>query len=201
MADKRISDLTSVTATDIGDFEEIETAGGNSRKRRSGIAGTSSGTAFPGSPTTGDRFYRSDRKIEYAYDGTRWLSTQILHLQFATQDTLNPLTATARVRAVNPEWSRYDIYVERFVVSMFQTVGAAGNFYTARLCTSDGAGAEVTLGADISFSGIALNTWTGGADSTNTAITSGVEFLCARFTKTGTATAYGLASMEFRLVG
>ena len=32
------------------------------------------GTAFPGSPLTNDRFFRTDRGIEYYYDGTRWVS-------------------------------------------------------------------------------------------------------------------------------
>lgn len=36
---------------------------------------TVSGTGFPGSPTTSDRFYRTDLGIEYVWDGTRWLST------------------------------------------------------------------------------------------------------------------------------
>lgn len=35
------------------------------------------GTSFPGSPATGQTYFRTDRLLEYAYDGTRWLSTEI----------------------------------------------------------------------------------------------------------------------------
>lgn len=33
------------------------------------------GTAFPSSPTTGERFFRTDRRLEYVWDGSRWLCT------------------------------------------------------------------------------------------------------------------------------
>lgn len=35
------------------------------------------GTAFPASPYTGQRFYRSDLMVECYYDGTRWLGPEI----------------------------------------------------------------------------------------------------------------------------
>lgn len=36
-----------------------------------------SGTSFPGSVTTGDRYWRTDHGREYYYDGTRWVSVEI----------------------------------------------------------------------------------------------------------------------------
>jgi hypothetical protein len=36
-----------------------------------------SGSSFPTSASTGQRFWRSDRNLEYFYDGTRWLTSQI----------------------------------------------------------------------------------------------------------------------------
>lgn len=38
------------------------------------------GTAFPGSPATGDHYYRSDLGMEFRYDGTRWLSSQLFSM-------------------------------------------------------------------------------------------------------------------------
>jgi hypothetical protein len=35
------------------------------------------GTAFPGSPIADQRFWRTDLDMEFYYDGTRWLSTQL----------------------------------------------------------------------------------------------------------------------------
>jgi hypothetical protein len=42
-----------------------------------------SGTAFPASPTGGQRFFRTDRLLEYVWDGVRWLSTQEKDYAFA----------------------------------------------------------------------------------------------------------------------
>jgi hypothetical protein len=35
------------------------------------------GTAFPAGVAAGDRFYRTDLGMEFFYDGTRWLSTEV----------------------------------------------------------------------------------------------------------------------------
>lgn len=45
-------------------------------------AAVPSGSAFPGSPSTHDRFYRTDLRggLEFFYDGTRWLSTEIFSI-------------------------------------------------------------------------------------------------------------------------
>lgn len=51
-----------------------------------------SGTAFPVSPSTGDRFRRTDQDLEYFYDGTRWLSTNVF---VHTQDTTSLSAASA----------------------------------------------------------------------------------------------------------
>jgi hypothetical protein len=76
-------------------------------------APTPTGTSFPGSPTTNDRFYRTDRAIEYYWDGTRWLSTQIHYLPISSTDALLPLTGSkpALCRAVNPWAGLYAIFM------------------------------------------------------------------------------------------
>jgi hypothetical protein len=39
-----------------------------------------SGIAFPSGPITGDRFRRTDRNMDYVYDGTQWLSADVFIL-------------------------------------------------------------------------------------------------------------------------
>jgi hypothetical protein len=54
------------------------------------------GSSFPGSPATGQHFFRTDRGIEYYYDGTRWLSTHRMdkYIPFATNSGGNQTTYT-----------------------------------------------------------------------------------------------------------
>jgi hypothetical protein len=49
------------------------------------------GTAFPATPGTNSRFFRTDLGMEFYYDGTRWLTTTLYHLVA----TLDNGTATA----------------------------------------------------------------------------------------------------------
>jgi hypothetical protein len=64
--------------------------------------------AFP-SPRLGIRSYRTDHKIEYFHDGTRWLSTQL----FAVQFPFAPIAATtAFVTYGVPQWAGSDIWLE-----------------------------------------------------------------------------------------
>ena len=44
--------------------------------------GCPSVTAMPTSPVTGERLWRSDLNFEFFYDGTRWLSTELLTMSF-----------------------------------------------------------------------------------------------------------------------
>ena len=47
--------------------------------RVGGVLGYDSGSSFPGSPSSGDRYWRTDLGMEFYYDGTRWLSTTLYH--------------------------------------------------------------------------------------------------------------------------
>lgn len=57
-------------------------------------SGVTTGTSFPGSPSTGDRYRRSDLDYQiYFYDGTRWLSEQIFAVTMDNQGSW-PVTGT-----------------------------------------------------------------------------------------------------------
>lgn len=59
-------------------------------------SGGLSGTSFPGAPNSGDVFFRTDRGIQYYYDGTRWLSTTLYNQQSTDQvGSSLPYSATA----------------------------------------------------------------------------------------------------------
>ena len=42
------------------------------------------GTSFPASKATGDRYFRTDLGMEFYWDGTRWVTTQVLTLSACT---------------------------------------------------------------------------------------------------------------------
>ncbi len=200
MADKKISDFTAKTSIDAGDLIEIETAGGNSRKVDAKYAGLAGGTSFPGSPATDDRFWRSDRGIEYYYATTQWLSVQILQCHIATQQSTTAYSATGSAIAPNPEFGRYDIYVERFVVVYNANNSTASNYFTTQLRTADGA-SNTNLGSGLSGQSDTISTWAAHSENINTLVASTVDGFLATYTETGAASTQIAASFTYRLVG
>lgn len=83
------------------------------------------GTSFPGSPATGDRYYRTDRNIEYFYDGTRWLSVTLYehHLGNWSNQAASTTGYTASPNHV------YDCWVENLYAMMFSASGLSGSAY------------------------------------------------------------------------
>lgn len=59
-----------------------------------GSSGIASGTSNPGSPSSGDMFFRTDMGLVIYYDGTRWLSTQLLKSQMVMRGTAAITTQT-----------------------------------------------------------------------------------------------------------
>lgn len=88
------------------------------------------GTAFPGSPSTGDQFWRSDLQLEFFFDGTRWLTTTLYKHELAqlNQGVTKIITATetAYHRGVAPHLSGgSDIWLEDMYITYFVNGGTA----------------------------------------------------------------------------
>ncbi len=64
----------------------------------SGGGGIASGTSFPGSPTTDEMFFRTDRGLLYYYDGTRWLTVSV----YAAAAFTAYITAGGTIAAASP---------------------------------------------------------------------------------------------------
>lgn len=200
MADKKISDLTAATVITAGDFIEIENAAGNSRKVDAKFAGIGSGTSFPGSPATGDRFWRSDRNILYFYDGTRWLSTQVFVYPIVSPSALMPFTTSQEYYAVNPHWGEYDIYALKGKVTSSNSLTTAANYFTFQFRTWEGASAS-SLGSTVNGQNDTQSAFVNHDVTINAVVASTVEALSLQFTETGTASAFILAALQYRLVG
>lgn len=103
----------------------------------------SSGTSFPTNNLyTGRKFTRSDRNLEYYYDGTRWLSTT----RFTTSLAARPAQVTGSNQPYPqgtivwdfplPDYNLNGIYLEKGWGWVLPNVGHSGtNYYTIKLST------------------------------------------------------------------
>jgi hypothetical protein len=118
-----------------------------------GGSGIASGTSFPGSPTAGDLFERTDIEsgLICVYDGTRWLSHEIFPIAFSLYSFTWPLTATtiADHRGVPPFGSDYDLYLmdwESWTTVLTTNSGSA--YWTVTLYDGAGSLASFNTSAD-----------------------------------------------------
>jgi hypothetical protein len=89
-------------------------------------------TSFPGSPTTGERCWRSDRGIEYYYDGTRWLSTELFHAPVIGRDAQGSgglAQGTHVFDIALPYYEVGGIYLGELVLNIFFLTAQSGSAY------------------------------------------------------------------------
>lgn len=187
-----------------GAVEEITIGGGLSLSggalSASSSGGILSGTSFPVSPASGDRFYRTDRKIQYVYDGTRWLSDQIIFIQITGQERLISQTASTvgeEARAPNPYSGVYDLFLETAVFTGF--VGGTGS-WTIGLHSKTGSSAKVSIANSGAFT--SANTSDTVQVAVNAVQASTIdEFNIAYTENSGAVGFYGMCTLICRLVG
>jgi hypothetical protein len=101
---------------------------GNDVAALSSGSGVASGTSNPGSPSSGDLFFRTDLGFLIYYDGTRWLSMH--EMVVAANNSGVGLSATGE-----PAGSRgavrsdYGIYLTRWAVTTFVSTTNTGSAY------------------------------------------------------------------------
>lgn len=169
-----------------------------------------SGAAFPTDNLfTGRKFFRTDRGIDYYYDGTRWLSTFNKTMSLtAFSAFMNALaaTATASMRCAILD-TTYGVYVESLVLSYFvSTTFTAVNHWTINLNRTTAAGGLGTplSGTDLFTTGDLPNTVIGRGFAINTAflVTDAVRWFMDinKVNAPGTIEIEG-AWLSYRLIG
>jgi hypothetical protein len=177
-----------------------------------GVTVLENGTSFPGSPSTNQRFFRTDLGRDYLYDGTRWLSTQEYTLQLLPRGT-QPFTAaggtTANIFDFDCSIPGYNdtgwngIYVTSFSIIFFSGTAQSGtNFYAVRLYALGGAG-TVTLANNNTQNATVANTWTPrGITVTPLAMATTIGGLEMAIDQTGLPGNFFMyASVGFRKIG
>jgi hypothetical protein len=102
-----------------------------------GFAFTGAGSAFPGAPTSGDHFYRTDIRggMLFRWDGTYWLSEQEYSLDFEGEDIAAPGTAIVQRYALPSDLQVYVQHVSGR--SYVATTNNGSNWWTFTLYSGD----------------------------------------------------------------
>jgi hypothetical protein len=130
-------------------------AGGYLSMINAGVA-WNSGTSFPASKATGDRYWRTDLGLEYYWDGTRWVTTQLFTFSFARSTSTDGSDSTPVQRSAT--WGTlYDMYLLNWVQSWYVvTTNDGSKYWTLTLAEGD---TGTTISSFTTAAGSA-NTWT-----------------------------------------
>lgn len=109
------------------------------------------GTIFPSNSEAGDRYFRTDRGIEYYFDSTNWLSLNPFYVTMAYNPNAfsRPLTTSFIYYQIisNPE-TNYSIYIESFtLISSVTQFFDANNYWQLeiRRFSDDNVGVQQVL--------------------------------------------------------
>lgn len=160
-------------------------------------------TANPAGPATNTEIFRSDRGLDFYYDGTRWLSKQVFGATMGVTDTGTtfPISATGGAyRGGNIWFGIYDVLVIH--IATWYVITGVGNWSVA--ISAEGAGGAGTL-ALASHAGLTATGHQGAMTNTITnsvlAAASYPSFSAAPTENSGTATFYFLSTAAYRAIG
>lgn len=176
-------------------------AAGGMLSQYNGVVAWNSGTSFPASPATGNRYWRSDLGMEFYYDGTRWLSTQLGQIHVGVADVVTPFSASGGgQRAARPAHGGTDIWLVGYDAYFFVNGGTAlsGSHKWVGVLTSQPA--NTTL-VNVNIDSGASSTWRSATGSIGALLGSTNFTFSTGWTKTGTpGTLYAGMNVSFRYV-
>jgi hypothetical protein len=158
-----------------------------------------SGTSFPVSPTSGDKFYRTDRKIEYYWDGTRGLSVQLFRVKM---NDIASVTASQNElgKVVMPVEAYGGLYINVDYIAYVVTTNNSSNFWyiPVRYYTNNTASSDQI---PVSTSGNSPNIWT-RLPTSNTVVPSTATHITYSVAPSGAPGALNMSAvLTYRLVG
>lgn len=181
-------------------------AAGANLSTYNGAVAWNGGTAFPATPATGDRYWRSDLGMEFFYNGTRWLSTVLHSLDVGVVGGTLPLSATGTIHRVQsaPLRGGSDIWLETETTNFYVTGGTAlgashkwVGTYTKSAAGSSNVPITVTIDSGAS------DTWRTSTQAVNALQNNGTTYLAwsITWTKTGTpGTLIAVSTITYRIV-
>lgn len=159
------------------------------------------GTTFPGSPPTGQKFYRTDLQVLCYYDGTRWLTAQEYEIGAGLSAGVGGITTTGDILWIGPVRSDYGLYLTRWVCTARVLSGNSGtSYWTGALSYQDSANLATTI-SSFATSADTSNTPVAHDVQINTVLNAAAKRLVISGTKTGTPGALVAASaLYYRLI-
>lgn len=155
------------------------------------------GTSFPGTPGLNDRYYRTDRNIEYFWNGTRWLSTQLFSVDMPAIPA--GIGATTLYYALPAFLNQYDLWLETLEATVFRAAAGEWDVVLSKRTSADVPTTLVTLDGSVDATGVYINKTAAINDLMQV---SAHKMLGISYTEiSGTAGFLGLASVTYRLVG
>ena len=124
---------------------------GGAVSRINGAVAWNSGTAFP-TAATGDRYWRTDIGLEFYYDGTRWVSSQLLAMQGAWREYVVGSGANADATGVGrftiPYFGTYSLWLVRADLStLVLTTNDGSKYWTVTANWLNAGGTASSLGS------------------------------------------------------
>lgn len=178
-------------------------AAGGALSRVNGAVAWNSGTSFP-TAATGDRYWRTDRGLEYYYDGTRWLTVAEYSLALRPTDELVPIaTSGRRIRMAVPYKGTYSLYLQKLWVSYLNAgTNDGSNFWTGTLYWHDSADSTTSLGSAFNSSAAATSTWIAATVTVDAVLSTSAFAFSVQMVKTAApGTLYIMGELFYRLVG
>lgn len=169
-----------------------------------GGGGIDSGTAFPGGPSTGDLFFRTDRGLLYYYDGTRWLTMQMFREPFAAEaSALASHTGNDTVGRLPPWHTTHDLWLDTFyAVVRVSTTNNGSNYWTVALDKVDAANSPTTI-ASFDTTADSANTWITKSVAIGAALTPATykSFRVALTITSSPGSLIAACALTYRLIG
>jgi hypothetical protein len=177
-------------------------AAGGAVSRVNGAVAWNSGTSFP-TAATGDRYWRTDLRMEFFYDGTRWVTTHLYETPVGVGGSLSSaITGTpTNVGRMAPD-PDFDLWVEDFVTDMFvATTNSGSAYWSAVLNKVDASNSATAIGTGDTSAGSA-NTWYNAAVAVDAVVDrSTSKHFTVIASKTGSPGALTFAfSVKYRLI-
>lgn len=161
-----------------------------------------SGSSFPGSPSSGQFFHRTDRRLDYYYDGTRWLTTTLFSEGGAVLNgvSVDPSFAGSWVAQTGVEGG---IYVEEFRFSTYiGTTNSGSNYWIITPQYANSAFSLTGLGSAQNTSADAVNTMVEKVITVNAVLNTAARMIQVRLTKNGSPGGIWIAAQYvYRRIG
>ena len=181
----------------------VKTVNGNSLLGSGNISisgGYAEGTSFPGSPTTNQKFYRTDLNWLCFYDGTRWLTCQEFSepIALAGKVFISAVPDASGYLSVRKD---YQLYITTMTNSIrVSSTSNGSNFWTINLLRYNSSSATSTVHT-FNTSTLTAGVYTNMKQTINAPLDASAFFLSVEFAKTGSPGLLGIfSSLQYRLI-